>query len=434
MEQMNPSNIGVLIEAGTKDFVEKCTNCGECLRVCPVFPLTKFADMGPEAMMEKVIELLKGDDASEEACDMVWSCNGGCNRCVEACPQELRLDAALVAFARAKLFTAGKEPPHEMYVRMAGHRCSMGNVFPALQVKPSEERWVKRVPENPEPVDVVIYPSCSGMVLPHVLLDIEDIMGRMGVSSVTLQGGDICCGSSGLILGDLEAAQRFNQAWASAITAFNPKKALMCCFGCEVTSKGGLFPPLAVEGQWVLEFLVENMDRIPFTQKLNKVVTVYDSCDAGVSRRWDLSRKLLGAIPGITLVEMAHNKENYVCCGGITGITRPDIAESIHRAILQEGEDTSADVMVTTCSGCQRFLVPLDHQYSVEVRNIIGLVAEACGVHHENRFRKYSRCSNLDEVLTGSRDCIDAGEYSLEEMGQILPDHLSVLLRTQRDS
>lgn len=199
MEQMNNTGLGQLLEVGAKDFVDRCTNCGDCLRACPMFPLMKFADSGPEAVMEKITQLLKKGEVSEEACEMIWSCNGQCSKCIKSCPQGLMLSSALITFARVKLFSAGKKPPHEMHVRMAGHRCSLANVLPALQIKPSEEHWIKKAPAKPEPVDVVFFPSCSGMVLPNVLLDIDGILERMGVNFVSLRGGNLCCGTSALI-------------------------------------------------------------------------------------------------------------------------------------------------------------------------------------------------------------------------------------------
>ena len=43
-----------------RQFAEVCNNCGDCLQVCPMFPLTKFAGRGPQAVIEKVTALLKG--------------------------------------------------------------------------------------------------------------------------------------------------------------------------------------------------------------------------------------------------------------------------------------------------------------------------------------------------------------------------------------
>jgi Fe-S oxidoreductase len=428
VEQTQHGRLAQLFDAGAKDFVDRCINCGECLNACAIFPKTKFADQGPIAVIEKVTQLLGGGEITEEACDMVWSCTAACDACFKACPPQLALSAALFAFARARLFAAGKEPPSATLARLAGGRCSMANVFPALQIKPSEERWITKLPEHPEPADVVFFPSCSGMVLPHVLLELEDIFTKMGVKFASLRGGNLCCGDSGLIRGDLEVAERLNQEWASIIMAFQPKKAVFYCTGCEATANGALFPALPVQSQWVFDFLVENLDRIPFTQKVDKVVAVYDSCDVSRSSKWELTRTVLRAIPGITLVEMEHCREKQLCCGGVAGVTRPEMTVSMRQAIMQDVQGTGAEIMATTCSGCQRFLEPLDQQYPFEVRSVISLIAEAVGVQREDRFRKYTQCQSVEEVLVEAREYIEASGYSVEEMRQILPVHLNSLL------
>jgi Fe-S oxidoreductase len=428
MEQGNRLTLNQLFEAGAKDLVERCIKRGECLNACTIFPLTKFADQGPIAMIEKVTELLSGGELTEEACDMIWSCGGGCDDCCKVCPRELMPNAALFAFGRARLFAAGKEPPAETYTRLAGHRCRMANVVPTLQLRASEERWIKKIPAQPEPADLVFFPSCSGMILPHIVLELEDLFDKMGLKVASLAGGNLCGGASGVVRGDVETAERLNKEWVSAIMALQPQKAIFYCGGCEVSATGtALFPALPVHSQWVLDFLLENVDRIPFTRKVNKVVTIHDSCDVARSGYWEVGRALLRAIPGITLVEMEHGREKQLCCGGAGGITRPEITMSKRQAIMQDVGRTGADIMATTCSGCQRFLEPLDQQYPFEVRNVISLIAEAAGVQREDRFRKYNKCRNTEEVLVDAREYIEASDYSAEEMRQILPGQLKIL-------
>ena len=36
--------------------VKECTLCGECVRQCPMFPLTPIGDRAPEEIINKVID------------------------------------------------------------------------------------------------------------------------------------------------------------------------------------------------------------------------------------------------------------------------------------------------------------------------------------------------------------------------------------------
>ena len=66
-------------------------------------------------------------------------------------------------------------------------------------------------------------------------------------------------------------------------------------------------------------FLADRMDQLKglLAKPVEATVTYHDNCCVG--RRYDCfdpPRALLGAIPGVKLVEMAHCRENSLCCGG----------------------------------------------------------------------------------------------------------------------
>jgi Fe-S oxidoreductase len=422
-----------MFDAMGRDFAEKCTNCGECLRACPIFPLTKFAEKGPEAIIEKLTELLKGGDVSEEAYDFVFSCTGPCGVCEKACPEGLAPQTALFS-AAAKIADAGKAPPDQCYQLMPGHPHSFSRVFNALQIKPSEARWITEVPDDPEPVDVVFFAGCALTGLPHLFLEAVDILDSMNVNYVALAGGEVCCGATPILWGDLETSQKTGQNFISALSAFSPKKAVFACTGCHTMCVGSLpmVTTVPFESCELTQFLAENVDKIPFKNSIDRQVTVHDSCSVARLGTFEPTRDLLKAVPGVTLVEMEHNRGDALCCGGIAHVMRPEIGKTVQRIPLNEAETTGADIMATICTGCHQSFAPLAHQYPFEVWNYISVVAESVGVRHEDRLGEYLKLGDVTQVIDAAREYIDASDFSADEMERILPDYFNRLWPGER--
>lgn len=85
-------------------------------------------------------------------------------------------------------------------------------------------------------------------------------------------------------------------------------------------------------------------------------VTFHDPCYLGRHNRiFDTPRQVIQAIPGVTLVEMAHNRENSLCCGGGGDRMWQEELEGeakMSEIRIREAADTGAEVVVTACPLC----------------------------------------------------------------------------------
>jgi heterodisulfide reductase subunit D len=118
-----------------------------------------------------------------------------------------------------------------------------------------------------------------------------------------------------------------------------------------------LYPP-EFELIHVTQYLNELIHKrqLPLKQ-LYMTVTFHDPCDLGRgSREYNAPRAVVQSIPGVKLVEMAHNRENCLCCGGGGNLEMIDagLSGDIAEAKIKEVLDTGAEAVVTACQQCVR--------------------------------------------------------------------------------
>jgi len=127
---------------------------------------------------------------------------------------------------------------------------------------------------------------------------------------------------------------------------------------------------------------------LKFEKPLNVKVTYHDPCYLGRHNQvYDAPREVIGAIPGVQMVEMAHNRANSLCCGG--GGDRMwqedlDADVKMSEIRIREAEATGAEILITACPLClimledARKTTGLEH--SLQVMDLNELVAMALGL------------------------------------------------------
>jgi len=154
------------------------------------------------------------------------------------------------------------------------------------------------------------------------------------------------------------------------------------------------YPALGFDApvEHTVPFLVPQLERLRplLSKRLDYAVTYHDSCCLGRHNGYyDEPRELLAAIPGVRLVEMAHNRVNTICCGGGGGGMWLDTYyktkgyERLSERRVQEALATGADVLAVSCPyEIPRFedaLKVLGAEKRMIVRDVVELLAEAMG-------------------------------------------------------
>jgi Fe-S oxidoreductase len=112
---------------------------------------------------------------------------------------------------------------------------------------------------------------------------------------------------------------------------------------------------------------------------LDGVVTYHDPCRLGRQAGiMDAPRALIQSIPGITLKEMEHNRENGLCCGTSAWMGCSSCSKAIQKNRLSEAVATGAETIVTACTKCRVHLncALRDTEMDLKIRDINDLLAQ----------------------------------------------------------
>ncbi len=404
-----------------KDIIERCRMCGSCLKECKIRSFSQYAGADPAELQKARIEFLKGGEFSQAAYDLAFSCMS-CHYCREACPENLN-PPRIGILSRIELVSRGHAAPPAYSFAFPDEHFNYFGIMSALLLHPSQTRWLTQAPERPQHADVVYFTGCGLHTMPDHLFTSLDIMERMGLDIATLGGIAHCCGNPYMLAGRSAECGNQGERLLKALADFTPETVTFFCSGC--TARFGAsftdHAKLPFRALHLAAFLGEHVDRLKFTKEIHKVVAVHDPCQLGRGvGEYEGVRKVLGAIPGIRLVEMEHSGKNTLCCGSPAAQNDPQAAREMARTILEEAKSAGAELLVDMCLSCHRAFRALAKDYPFEVIHFINLVGKAMGIEHESKLAQYLQWKDVDRVLADARANIEASPYSEEEVSFFL--------------
>jgi Fe-S oxidoreductase/nitrate reductase gamma subunit len=398
LEATETYGAGKIKELSWKHLLEldACTRCGRCQEACPAHLTQKH--LNPK----KVIQDLKhhmerplkerdtlhlvGDVVTEE---VIWECTT-CRNCLEHCPVFIEPMVKLIEFRRNLVLHHGKIPRETHFAfRNIERKGNPWGFDPEKRMWWTKELGVREVTPG-DKTDILFWIGCYGSYDDRnikVATSLIHILKRAGINFGVLGKAEWCCGVDLRRMGSEYLFQVNVEKNMKQLQQVKFQKILTTCPHCFNTLKNE-YPQFGADFEVIhyttlLEQLIRS-GKISMTPGDGRTkITYHDSCYLGrYNDGYEPPRKILGAMPDLTFLEMERSREKGFCCGG--GGCHMWMEERAGRRInetrVEQAAETGAEIIATVCPLC---MISLDSAIKVlnldnriQVMDILELVDE----------------------------------------------------------
>ena len=372
-----------------KEEVSKCSKCGKCQTVCPV-----FLETGDESSVSRgkisLAEALRDKEIiyTEKLRDHVYSCKK-CMRCREVCPSDVDYEVIITALLRGvademgipllpkiifryilprrKLFDLMLKTGSKIQRFIPGKRRGQMRHLPLLFMG---KRWmptlakkttlnkfrVTKKLKNPK-MRVGLFTGC---LINYIYVDIAeavvDVLNRMNIEVIIPQG-QLCCGTPSSSMGDYKSSKKLAEVNREVFEPHNLDAIVSACATCTKSIKLDYLRTLGPSWQQmsdkiydISEFIEKYCSDDYKTRPVNEKVTYHDPCHLmWVRGITDEPRNILKKSSDFVDMDMAGS-----CCGGggIFTIIHYDLTLKMLERKVNSIERSGADTVATNCPGC----------------------------------------------------------------------------------
>jgi heterodisulfide reductase subunit D len=379
--------------------IDSCTNCQLCADACPATSAAQDGELSAIWRMDNLKRILKdrsgllpkllkskwtSEEYQKHFSDTSFKCTL-CGNCQEVCPVGIRLRDLWISL-RQDMVHSNIYPKKIDMIRENMEETH--NVFG----EDNEERadWVEDMRNPPDKgyikakAEIVYFTGCTASYYPlaqKIPVALAEILDLCDVDFTLLGEEEWCCGFPLLGAGLMDIFEQFKNHNIKAIHEKGAKEIVFACPSCYQMWRE-YYPPdfkLTHASQFLASLIKEG--RIPL-KKLSLKVTYHDPCDLGRGARiFEEPRDVIRAIPGIEFVELPHNRENCLCCGGGGNLEMTDakLSADIAKTKIDEALSTGADAIITACQQCVRTMATYvrRNKIPIQVMDITELIRDA---------------------------------------------------------
>ena len=386
----------VLVDKPQQRDLDKCVHCGLCLNSCPTYRELGIEMDSPRGRIYQMNQVAAGAPISASYVEHLELCLA-CRGCESACPSGVQY-GRLIEDARAEIENARPRPAHVRWfrnfifdtllpsrlllrlsaVQLAIYRktglqalaraigilrvlglAKMDALSPEVQFPTFFSQYGKVFPaKGPRRHKVALLGGCIANISFARLNEATVRVLQANGCEVHVPDSQTCCGALALHAGVRTTARRLATQNVEALADAGFDAIITNAAGCGSTLKEydhllgtEAARRFSAQVKDINEFLA-SIEMTPPEKPVNLRVTYQDSCHLVHGQKVRTApRKLLNAIPGLTLVELAGSD---ICCGsaGIYNIVQNEMAMALLQKKMASVAATQADAIATANPGC----------------------------------------------------------------------------------
>ena len=384
MEYLAPFKEGIdLIRESGGDAFKLCWQCGLCSASCPWNTVRSF--MTHKMICQSRYGLVDLEDEDW------WLCST-CNQCVSRCPRGVAITDVIRAARKIMLEFQYEKAPASLRSAM-GSLGSEGNPWGGEKSK--RALWAENLGIQPysSSEHEVLYSPCCVLAydpkLGSVARATATLLRSTGALSAYWEKRRACCGESVRKAGHESLFESLAKSNIAAFREKGVKEIIVSSPHCYTTFRED-YPRLngAVKVLHLTQYLAALLDKgkLSYKKPLNKKIVYHDPCYLGRHNGiYEEPRKVLGSIPGVTLMDEVECRENSLCCGGGGGRIWMETlkGQRFSDILVEQAVEMGADILATACPYCllnfKDSVVTSDKADVLEVKDISEVVLEAMG-------------------------------------------------------
>jgi hypothetical protein len=281
-----------------------------------------------------------------------------------------------------------------------------------LQSPKPERSWLLAQPDPGRRHEVVLYLGCNVLRTSHLVQTVTAVFDRLGLDYVAVGGPTYCCGIQHHRHATPASAERYAHHTVELFQRMAPREVVMWCPSCIHFYDEVLRADLPFPKRHTAEFLAGELERgaFTFTRPVEaRVALHYHRATPAREREGEAARRLLAAVPGLTLVPFEPDARWGRTC---TPTLQAELGAETWRQMVLGDMDRAVTAGATHLSGiyhgCHREQCRFESERPLIVEHYLTLFARALGIEFEDTYKRYARWGDPEGILADATPCLAA--------------------------